>query len=68
MTGSSLSPFEAMLRACAVQLAHRAAGPVSATCLAESDKEIAPPGGADEVLLICEKLLEIEGYLARIDP
>ena len=56
MTGSSLSCFEAMLRACAVQLAHRAAGPVSATCRAESDKEIALRVGADEVLLICEKL------------
>ena len=37
-----------MLSACAVQLVHRAAGPVSATCRAESDKEIALRVGADE--------------------
>ena len=48
MTGSSLACFEAMLRACAVQLAHPAAGPLSATRRAESDKEIALRVRADE--------------------
>lgn len=58
MMRSSLWCIEAMLRACAVQLAHRAGGPVIATCRAESDKGIASRAGADEVLLVCEELVE----------
>lgn len=44
--------------ACAVQLAHRAGARVIATCRAESDKVIARRAGADEVLLIDEKLVD----------
>lgn len=44
--------------ACAVQLAHRAGARVIATCRSESDKEIASRAGADEVLLIDERLVE----------
>jgi NADPH2:quinone reductase len=44
--------------ACAVQLAHRAGARVIATCRSESDKEITSRAGADEVLLIDEKLVE----------
>jgi NADPH2:quinone reductase len=44
--------------ACAVQLAHRAGARVIATCRTESDKEIASRAGADEVLLLDEKLAE----------
>jgi NADPH:quinone reductase len=44
--------------ACAVQLAHQAGGRVIATCRAESDKQIASRAGADEVLIIGDKLVE----------
>jgi NADPH2:quinone reductase len=44
--------------ACAVQLAHRAGARVIASCRSESDKEIASRAGADEVLLIDERLVE----------
>ncbi len=44
--------------ACAVQLAHRAAARVIATCRSESDKQTASRAGADEVLLTGEKLAE----------
>jgi len=46
--------------ACAVQLAHRAGARVFviATCRAESDKEIALRAGANEVLLLGDKLVE----------
>src|ERR1700757_5063361 len=44
--------------ACAVQLAHQAGARVVATCRAESDKGIASPAGADEVLLTTGNLVE----------
>ena len=44
--------------ACAVQLAHQAGARVIASCRSESDKEIASRAGADEVLLIDERLVE----------
>jgi NADPH:quinone reductase len=44
--------------ACAVRLSHQAGAGVIATCRDESDKEIAWRAGADEVLLITEKLAE----------
>ena len=44
--------------ACAVQLAHRAGARVIATCRSESDQEIALRAGANEVLLIGNKLVE----------
>src|SRR5246127_1398393 len=44
--------------ACAVQLAHQAGARVIATCRSESDKEIASRAGADEVLLIGDKLAD----------
>jgi NADPH2:quinone reductase len=44
--------------ACAVQLAHRAGARVIASCRSESDKEIASRAGADEILLIDERLVE----------
>jgi NADPH2:quinone reductase len=44
--------------ACAVQLAHRAAARVIATCRSESDKEIASRAGADEVFLTDRTLAE----------
>src|ERR1700751_1444113 len=44
--------------ACAVQLAHQAGARIIATCRAESDKGIASRAGADEVLLIGDKLAE----------
>jgi NADPH2:quinone reductase len=43
---------------CAVQLAHRAEARVIATCRSEGDKEIASRAGADEVLLVGDKLVE----------
>jgi NADPH:quinone reductase len=44
--------------ACAVQLAHQAGARVIATCRSESDKQIALRVGADEVLLMGDKLRE----------
>jgi NADPH:quinone reductase len=44
--------------ACAVQLAHQAGARVIATCRSESDREIASRAGANEVLLIGDKLVE----------
>jgi NADPH2:quinone reductase len=44
--------------ACAVQLAHRAGARVIATCRSESDREIAWRAGANEVLLLDEKVVE----------
>jgi len=44
--------------ACAVQLAHRAAARVIATCRSESDKDIASRAGADEVFLTDATLAE----------
>lgn len=44
--------------ACAVQLAHLAGAQVIATCRSESDKDIAFRAGADEVLLMDEKLAD----------
>jgi NADPH:quinone reductase len=44
--------------ACAVQLAYQAGARVIATCRSESDREIASRAGANEVLLIGDKLVE----------
>jgi NADPH:quinone reductase len=44
--------------ACAVQLAHQAGARVIATCRSESYREIASRAGANEVLLIGDKLVE----------
>lgn len=44
--------------AVAIQLAHRAGARVVATCRSENDQEIAWRAGADEVLLLDEKIVE----------
>jgi len=46
------------VRACAVQLAHRAGARVIATCRSDSDRETASRAGADEVFLADERLVE----------